>query len=154
MQRQILQAACRPGCPDATRAARISFQTTARAETCGDMRAADRNRTARVVADRLDGRLTQRHDVRQPALECASRCPASLHRQALALQRRMSGNSRIARHANTPRCGFRMRIPSRGCDARRALQPIFEHASHQAPRRATRTTPIRVAALAERSRAA
>ncbi|WP_175749035.1 hypothetical protein [Burkholderia pyrrocinia] len=118
------------------------------------MRAADRNRTARIVADRLDGRLTQRHDVRQPALECALRCPASLHRQALALRRRMPGSSRIARHANTPRRGFRMRIPSRGCDAHRALQPIFEHASRQAPRRATRTTPIRVAALAERSRAA
>ncbi|WP_175919541.1 hypothetical protein [Burkholderia pyrrocinia] len=118
------------------------------------MRAADRNRTARVVADRLDGRLPQRHDARQPALACVSRCPASLRRQALALQRRVSGNSRIAWHAHTPRRGFRMRIPSRGCDARRALQPIFEHASHQAPRRATHTTPIRVAALAERSRAA
>ncbi|GAU00137.1 MULTISPECIES: hypothetical protein [Burkholderia cepacia complex] len=47
-----------------------------------------------------------------------------------------------------------MRKPSRGCDARRTLQPVFEHPSHPAPRRATRTTPIRVAALAERSRAA
>ncbi len=154
MQRQVLQAACRPGCPDATRVARISFQTTARAGTCSDMRAADRNRTARVVADRLDGWLPQRHDALRPALACALHCPASLHRQALVLQRRAPGSSRIARHANTPRCDFRMRIPSRGCDARPTLQPVFEHASHQAPRRATRTTPIRVAALAERSRAA
>ncbi|WP_155420148.1 hypothetical protein [Burkholderia cepacia] len=44
--------------------------------------------------------------------------------------------------------------PSRGCDARRTLQPVFEHPSHPAPRRATRIIPIRAAALAERSRAA
>jgi len=118
------------------------------------MRAADRNRTACVVADRLDGCPPRRRDALRPALACALHFPASLHRQALALQRRAPGNSRIARRANTPRRGFRMRIPSRGYDARPTLQPVFEHASHQAPRRATRTTPIRVAALAERSRAA
>ncbi|WP_162631590.1 hypothetical protein [Burkholderia sp. JP2-270] len=100
------------------------------------MRAADRNRTARVVADRLDGRLPQQHDALQPAQVCASRCPASLHRQTLALPRRVPGSSRIGRHAHTPRRGFRMRIPSRGCDARLTLQPIFKHASHQAARRA------------------
>lgn len=53
MQRQALQAACRPGGPDAMRAARISFQTAARAGMLNVMRAVGRNRTARVVADRL-----------------------------------------------------------------------------------------------------
>ncbi|BAX59086.1 hypothetical protein BSFP_019050 [Burkholderia stabilis] len=118
------------------------------------MRAADRNRTARVAADRLDGCPPQRHDVLRPVSACASRCPASVRRQALAPQRRVPGSSRIARHAHAPQRGFRMQIPSRGCDARRTLQPVFEHPSHPAPRRATHTTPIRVAALAERSRAA
>ncbi|QVN17582.1 hypothetical protein [Burkholderia pyrrocinia] len=154
MQRQVLQAACRPGCPDALHTARISFQTAARAGTVGIMRAADRNRTACVVADRLDGCPPRRHEVLPPVLACASRCPASVRRQALARQRRMPGNSRIARHAHALQRGFRLRIPSRGCDARRTQQPVFEHTSHPAPRRATRTTPIRAAALAERSRAA
>ncbi|MBN3844210.1 hypothetical protein [Burkholderia sp. Ac-20349] len=154
MQRQVLQAACRPGCPDAMRAARISFQTAARAGMRGVMRAVDRNRTARVVADRLDGLSPRRHDALRHGLKDLSRCPASVHRQAVAPQRRAPGNSRIALHADAPRHGFRMHTPSRGCDARDTRQPVFEHTSHPAPRRATRTTPIRVAALAERARAA
>ncbi|VWD23788.1 hypothetical protein [Burkholderia lata] len=154
MQRQVLQAACRPGCPDAMRAARISFQTTARAGMLGVMRAVDRNRTARVVADRLDGLSLQRHDALRHGLTDLLHCSASVHRQALEAQRCVPVGGHITPHAHTPISGFRMRIPSRGCDARCTLQPVFEHTSHPAPRRATRTTPIRVAALAERARAA
>jgi len=154
MQRQVLQAACRPGCPDAMRAARISFQTAARAGMLGVMRAVDRNRTARVVADRLDGLSPQRHDALRHDLTDRSRCPASVHRRAATPQCRVPGNSRIALPAHARRHGFRLHTPSRGCDARYTLQPVFEHTSHPAPRRATRTTPIRVAALAERARAA
>ncbi|UXU87742.1 hypothetical protein [Burkholderia sp. S-53] len=118
------------------------------------MRAADRNRTARVVADRLDGCPPQRHDVLRLESACASHYPASVRRQALALQRRVPGRYRIRPCVHAVRHHVRMRKPSRGCDARRTLQPVFEHPSHPALRRATRTTPIRAAALAERSRAA
>ncbi|WP_175005027.1 hypothetical protein [Burkholderia lata] len=154
MQRQVLQAACRPGCPDAMRAARISFQTAARAKRLGVMRAVDRNRTARVVADRLDGLSPRRHDGLRHDLAYTPRRPASVYLQALAAQRRVPAGSHIAPHAHAPMSGFRMRTPSRGCDARCTLQPVFEHTSHPAPRRATRTTPIRVAALAKRAPAA
>ncbi|WP_193389171.1 hypothetical protein [Burkholderia pyrrocinia] len=154
MQRQVLQAGCRPGCPDAPHAARISFQTAARAGTVGVMRAADRNRTARVVADRLDGGSPQRHDAPRHESGCVSCRPASVPRQVVARQRRVPGHHRIRPCVHAVRHDVRMRKPSRGCDARRTLQPVFEHPSHPAPRRATRTTPIRVAALAERSRAA
>ncbi|MCA7905045.1 hypothetical protein LGM39_37375 [Burkholderia cepacia] len=154
MQRQVLQAACRPGCPDAMRAARISFQTAARAEVPRVMRAVDRNRTARVVADRLDGLSPRRHDAPRHGLTAPSRHPASVRRRAVAPRRRAPGNGCIALHARAPQHGFRMHTPSRGCDARCTLEPVFEHTSHPAPRRATRTTPIRVAALAERAHAA
>ncbi|MCA7919347.1 hypothetical protein NTJ56_17385 [Burkholderia contaminans] len=154
MQRQVLQAACRPGCPDAMRAARISFQTAARARMRDVMRAVDRNRTARVVADRLDGWPPQRHDAPRHDVTDLSRCPASERRRVVGQPRREPGNSRMAPPAHAHRHGFRMRTPSRGCDARCMLQPVFEHTSHPAPCRATRTTPIRVAALAERARAA
>ncbi|WP_179250056.1 MULTISPECIES: hypothetical protein [Burkholderia] len=154
MQRQVLQAACRPGGPDAMRAARISFQTAARAAMLGVMRAVDRNRTARVVADRLDGCWPQRHDARRHDLTDLSCCPASVRRQTLTAPRRVPVGSHIAPHTHAPQSSFRMHTPSRGCDARCTLQPVFEHTSHPAPRRATRTTPIRVAALAERAHAA
>ncbi|WP_175015370.1 hypothetical protein [Burkholderia lata] len=154
MQRQVLQAACRPGCPDAMRAARISFQTAARAGMLGVMRAVDRNRTARVVADRLDGLPPRRHDALRHDLTDLSCCPASVHRRARAVPRRVPVGSHIAPHTHAPQSRFRMHAPSRGCDARYTLQPLFEPTSHPAPRRATRTTPIRVAALAERARAA
>ncbi|WP_423380022.1 hypothetical protein [Burkholderia sp. LMG 32019] len=154
MQRQVLQAACRPGCPDAMRAARISFQTAARAEMPRVMRTVDRNRTAHVVADRLDGLSPRQHDALRHDLTDLSCCAASVQRRAVAPQRRAPGNNRIALPVHAPQHGFRMRTPSRGCDARCTLQPVFEHTSHPAPRRATRTTPIRVAALAERARAA
>nr|WP_256946704.1 MULTISPECIES: hypothetical protein [Burkholderia] len=154
MQRQVLQAACRPGGPDAMRAARISFQTAARAARLGVMRAVDRNRTACVVADRLDGCWPQRHDARRHDLTDLSCCPASVRRQTLTAPRRVPVGSHIAPHTHAPQSRFRMHTPSRGCDARCTLQPVFEHTSHPAPRRATRTTPIRVAALAERAHAA
>jgi hypothetical protein len=154
MQRQVLQAACRPGCPEAVRAARISFQTAARAEGLGVMRAVDRNRTAQVVADRLDGLSLPQHDAPRHDRAYASRCAASAHRQVHAAQQRVPVRSRVTPHAHAPQSGFRMHTPSRGCDARCTLQPVFEHTSHPALRRATRTTPIRVAALAERARAA
>ncbi|AOR68407.1 hypothetical protein BBJ41_13235 [Burkholderia stabilis] len=118
------------------------------------MRAADRNRTVRVVADRLDGVSPQRHGAQRPVSACAPRRPASVRRQASARRQHVPGNGRIAPPAHAQQHGFRMRIPSRGCDARRTQQPVFERTSHPAPRRATRTTPIRVAALAERARAA
>ncbi|KVK75614.1 hypothetical protein WS93_28600 [Burkholderia cepacia] len=120
----------------------------------GIVRAVDRNRTARVVADRLDGLSPRRHDARRQGLTAPSRGPSSERRRAVALPRHARGNGRIALHVHARRHGFRMRTPSRGCDACRTLQPVFEHTSHPAPRRATRTTPIRVAALAERARAA
>ncbi|MBZ5793201.1 hypothetical protein K8353_24040 [Burkholderia contaminans] len=118
------------------------------------MRTVDRNRTARVVADRLDGLSPQQHDALRHDLTDLSHYPASVQRRAVAPQRRAPGNSRIALPVHAPQHGFRMRTPSRGYDARCTLQPVFEHTSHPAPRRATRTTPIRVAALAERARAA
>ncbi|WP_165765629.1 hypothetical protein [Burkholderia puraquae] len=136
------------------RAARISFQTAAREEMLGVMRTVDRNRTARVVADRLDGLSLQRQDAPRHDLAYTSRRSASVRPQALAVQRRVPVGGHIALHAHAPQSSSRMRTPSRGCDARCTLQPVFEHTSHPAPRRATRTTPIRVAALAERARAA
>ncbi|WP_143329853.1 hypothetical protein [Burkholderia sp. AU31652] len=154
MQRQVLQAAWRPGDPDAMRAARISFQTAARAGMLNVMRAVGRNRTARVVADRLDGLPPQRHGALRHDSTDLSRCPASVRRQALTAQRRVPVGSHIAPHMHVPQSSFRMHTPSRGCDARCTLQPVFEHTSHPAPCRATRTTPIRVAALAERAHAA
>ncbi|WP_166896261.1 MULTISPECIES: hypothetical protein [unclassified Burkholderia] len=140
MQRQVLQAAWRPGGPDAMRAACISFQTAARAGMLGVMRAVDRNRTARVVADRLDGLPPQRHGALLHDLTDLSRCPASVRRQVVAPRHRVLGNSRIALPAHAHRHGFRMHTPSRGCDARCTLQPVFEHTSHR-PRAARPASP-------------
>ncbi|WP_322088539.1 hypothetical protein [Burkholderia sp. BCC1999] len=140
MQHQVLQAVCRPGSPDATRAARISFQTAVLAAMLGIMRAVDRNRTVCFVADRLDGLSPRRRDALRHDLMDPSRCPASVQQRAVAPQRRAPGNSRIALHVQAPRHGFPTRTPSRGCDACRTLQPVFEHTSHPAPRRATRIT--------------
>ncbi|HEF5873433.1 TPA: hypothetical protein SAY52_004088 [Burkholderia cenocepacia] len=140
MQRQILQAACRPGDPQVARAARISFQTAARATMHGAMRAIGRNRTARVVADRLDGVSPPPHDARRHAVADASRSPASVHRRARARRPRVPARDRIASCAPAVRHVFRTRTPSRGYDACRAPQPVFEHPSHPAPRRATRIT--------------
>ncbi|WP_157126767.1 hypothetical protein [Burkholderia metallica] len=154
MQRQVLQAACRPDGPDAMRATRISFQTAACAKRLDVVCAVDRNRTACVVADRLDGLLLQRRSALRHDSADSSRRPASVPRQARATPHRVPVGHRLARHARTCRPGWRMRTPSRGCDARCTLQPVFEHPSQPASRRATRTTPIRVAALAERARAA
>ncbi|MCA8494437.1 hypothetical protein OHZ10_16600 [Burkholderia arboris] len=140
MQRQVLQAACRPGNPDAMRAARISFQTAACPAMLGIMRAVDRNRTARLVADRLDGRSPQRLDALRHGLANPSRRPASVHRRAIAQPCRAPGRRRMKACAHAVRHDLRTRAPSRGCDACRARQPVFEHTSHPAPRRATRIT--------------
>ncbi|WP_175871682.1 hypothetical protein [Burkholderia sp. BCC0397] len=140
MQRRILQAACRPGDPEFTRAARISFQTAACATMHGVMRAVDRNRTARVVADRLDGVSPPPHDARRPAVAYPSRCPAAVHRQTIARRHRVPARHRIGSCAQAVRHDFRTRTPSRGYDACRMPQPVFEHPSRPAPRRATRIT--------------
>ncbi|MBR7893642.1 hypothetical protein [Burkholderia multivorans] len=60
MQRQVLQAACRPDDRDAPRGLRISFQTRMCAATHGTTRASGTNRTAIAIADRLDGLRAQR----------------------------------------------------------------------------------------------
>ncbi|WP_156814525.1 MULTISPECIES: hypothetical protein [Burkholderia] len=143
MQRQVLQAAWRPGGPDAMRAARISFQTAARAGMLGVMRAVDRNRTARVVADRLDGLPPQRHDAPRHDLTDLSRCSVSVRWRVVGQPRRAPGNGRIALQAYEPQHGTRMHTPSRGCDARCTLQPVFEHTSHRP--RAARPAPSRSA---------
>jgi hypothetical protein len=106
----------------------------------GIMRAVDRNRTAGIVADRLDGVSPQLHDARRHVIAYASRGPASVHRQTSAQQHRRPGRGRIGSYAHAVRHAFRRRAPSRGCDACRRLQPVFEHTSHPAPRRATRIT--------------
>ncbi|MBU9609375.1 hypothetical protein [Burkholderia multivorans] len=62
MQRQVLQAACRPNDRDAPRGLRISFQTRTCAATHGTTRASGTNRTAIAIADRLDGLRAQRFD--------------------------------------------------------------------------------------------
>ncbi|MET3817994.1 hypothetical protein ACVK00_002759 [Burkholderia sp. PvR073] len=154
MQRDVLQAACRPGDPDAPRAARISFQTDARTVVTGTVRAAGRNRTTPRVADRLDGSSNQRHDLSVRRSSRASRSRASVRAQAPAARHRAAAGNRIRPHARTVQPRFRTRTPSRGCDARRTPHPVFTRASHPAPRRATRATLIRPATLAERSRAA
>ncbi|PFH27872.1 hypothetical protein BX604_1618 [Burkholderia sp. JKS000303] len=154
MQRQVLQAVCRPGHPDALRAVRISFQTVSRAVMSGIARAADRNRTAHGVADRLDGLSHARHDVPDSARLRASRRPALPHRHACTSWHRTRAGQRIASRASAVRPRFRMRTPSRGCDACRTQQPVSDRVSHPAPRRATRAIPIRPATLAERARAA
>ncbi|MCA8108949.1 hypothetical protein SB394_16055 [Burkholderia sp. BCCIQ04A] len=140
MQRQILQAACRPGDPEVKRAARISFQTAARATLRGVMRALGRNRTARVVADRLDGVSAPSHDARRHAVTDPSRDAAAVHRHTLARRRRVPARHRIEPCSPAVRHDFRTRTPSRGYDAGRMHQPVFEHPSHPAPCRATRIT--------------
>jgi len=154
MQRDALQAACRPGCPDAPRAARISFQTDARTVTCNTVRAAGRNRTTRRIADRLDGSSHARHDLPVRASPRAPRCPASVRRQVLAARHRTPAGHRVRPYARTAQSRFRTRTPSRGCDACRTLHPVFDRASHPAPCRATRAILPRPATLAERVRAA
>jgi len=154
MQRDVLQAVCRPGAPDAPRAARISFQTAARAVTCDTMRAADRNRTTPRIANRLDGVSHARRGLPVRMVSPASRCPASVRRQARAARQRTPGRHRLEALARTVQPRFRTRTPSRGCDACRTLHPVFDRASHPAPRRAAHATLIRPATLAERARAA
>ncbi|MCA7955278.1 hypothetical protein LGM43_33990 [Burkholderia seminalis] len=140
MQRRILQAVCRPGGPDVARATRISFQTAARAAMLGIMRAVDRNRTARVVADRLDNVLPQPRGVPPHGSAGTSRGAAAARRHAIARQQRTPARRRPGAGARAMRHAFRRRTPSRGYDARRGMQPVFEHTSHPAPRRATRIT--------------
>ncbi|EPS1225888.1 MULTISPECIES: hypothetical protein [Burkholderia] len=140
MQRQILQAACRPDDPEVTRAARISFQTAACATTYGVMRAVGGNRTARAIADRLDGVSTSLHDERRRVVAYPSRGPAAVHRQACAQRHRAPARHRIGSCAPAVRRTFRTGTPSRGYDACRIPQPVFEHPSHPAPCRATRIT--------------
>ncbi|WP_309288343.1 hypothetical protein [Burkholderia sp.] len=106
----------------------------------GIMRAVDRNRTARVVADRLDGVSPQRRDALRHGSANPSRCPASVHRHAIARPCRARSRHRMKACAHAVRHDIRTRTPSRGCDAGRTLQPVFEHTSHPAPRRATRIT--------------
>ncbi|WP_185658247.1 hypothetical protein [Burkholderia sp. Bp8992] len=137
MQRQVLQDVCRPGPPDAARAARISFQTAARATLHDGMRAVDGNRTARIVADRLDGLPPRQHDAPRHAVAYPSRRRASVRRQAPATRHPAPACRRIESCARAVRHDFRTPIPSRGCDAGRMQQPVFEHTSHPAPRRAT-----------------
>jgi len=140
MQRRILQAVCRPGGPDVTRAARISFQTAAPAATLGIMRAVDRNRTARVAADRLDNVSPQPHDASRYGSADTSPGAASVRRHAIARQHRTPARHRLGARTRAVRHACRRRTPSRGCDARRGMQPVFEYTSHPAPRRATRIT--------------
>jgi len=154
MQRDVLQAACRPGVPDAPRAARISFQTDARMVATGTVRAAARNRTMQRMADRLDGSSNERSDLPVRGSMRPSRGPASVRAQAPAARHCAAVGNRIGPHARTVPPRFRTRTPSRGCDAYRTPHAVFTRASHPAPRRATRATLIRPATLAERSRAA
>ena len=137
MPRRILQATCRPGNPEVARAVRISFQTAARATMHGVMRAVGRNRTARVVADRLDGVSPPPHDARRPAVAYPSRCAAAVPRQTIATRHRVPARHRVGSCAHAVRHDFRTRKPSRGYDACRVPQPVFEYPSHPAPRRAT-----------------
>jgi len=154
MQRDVLQAACRPGGPDAPRAARISFQTDAQMVATGTVRADGRNRTTQRVADRLDGQSNERSDLPVRRSPRASRRPASVCAQAPAACHRAAAGNRIGPYARTLPPRFPTRTPSRGCDACRTPHPVFTRASHPAPRRATRATLIRPATRAERSRAA
>ncbi|KGC09078.1 hypothetical protein DM43_6355 [Burkholderia cepacia] len=140
MQRRILQAACRPGDHEVARAARISFQTTAHATMLGIMRAVGRNRTARVVVDRLDGESAPLHDARWRAVAYASRYPVAVRGQTIARRYRVPARHRIESRAQAVRHDFRARAPSRGYDACRVPPPVFEHPSHPAPCRATRIT--------------
>ncbi|WP_157768616.1 hypothetical protein [Burkholderia ambifaria] len=153
MQRDVLQAACRPGRPDAPRAARISFQTDAQMVATGTVRAAGRNRTTPRVADRLDGLSNERLDLAGRRSTRASRSLDSVRAQAPAARHRAAAGNRIRSYARTVQPRFGTRTPSRGCDACRTPHPVFTRASHPAPRRATRATRIRPATLAERSRA-
>jgi len=140
MQRQRLHAACRPDDPAVARAVRISFQTTARATMHGVMRAVGRNRTARVVADRLDGVSPPPHDARRRAVADLSRCAAAVHRQTVARRHRVRARHRIGSYAHTVRHDVPTRTPSRGYDACHVLKPVFAYPSHPAPRHATRIT--------------
>ncbi|WP_321803190.1 hypothetical protein [Burkholderia sp. BCC1988] len=154
MQRDVLQAACRPDCPDAPRAARISFQTGALAVTCNTVRAAGRNRTTPRIADRLNGSSHARLDRPIHASSRASRHAASVRRQASAIRDRAPFGSRSEPYAHPGQSRFRTRIPSRGYDACRTLHPVFDRALHPAPCRATRAIPTRPTTLVERVRAA
>ncbi|WP_155639197.1 hypothetical protein [Burkholderia territorii] len=154
MQRDVLQAACRPGCPDAPRAARISFQTDARTVTCNTVRAAGRNRTTSHIADRLDGSSHARLGVPMCASPRASRCAASVHAQVRATRRRVPARDRMRPYPRTVQSRFRARTPSRGCDACSIQRAVFDRASHPAPCHAMRAILTRPATLTERVRAA
>ncbi|RQR30417.1 hypothetical protein DIE22_24060 [Burkholderia sp. Bp9142] len=102
----------------------------------------------------MDGASRERHDLPVRVSPRASRGPASVRPQAPAARRRAPAGHRIGPDARTVQPRFPTRAPSRGCDACRTLHPVFDRASHPAPRRATRAIPTRPATLAERVRAA
>ena len=155
MQRDVLQAACRPASPDAPRTARISFQTQAPTFTCRTMYATGRNRTTHDVADRSDGLSRAQRVLRIRPSPRGFGCPASVHPQACAARDRASFSSVFAPHAQPVQSRFDTRTPSRECDVRRLLHPVFDRASqHPAARRAMRAIPTHPATLAERARAA
>lgn len=121
MQRQVLQAACRPDDRDAPRGLRISFQTRTCTAAHGTTRASGANRTAIAIADRLDGLRAQRFD----GSRAVSRARVAAHGNGAspgdrALHARCRSSLRDAAHAcrarRTP-CGVTVararRLPSR-----------------------------------------
>ncbi|WP_254223572.1 hypothetical protein [Burkholderia multivorans] len=126
MQRQVLQAACRPDDRDAPRGLRISFQTRMCTAAHGTTRASGTNRTAIAIADRLDGLRAQRFG----GSRAVSRARVVAHGKGASpgdrsLHVRRHSTLRDAAHGV-----LRAASPSRGRDARR---PALPAAARRAP---------------------
>ncbi|MCO8613941.1 hypothetical protein KGP92_27050 [Burkholderia multivorans] len=134
MQRQVLQAACRPDDRDAPRGLRISFQTRMCAATYGTTRASGANRTTMAIADRLDGLRAQRFD----GSHAVSRARVAVHGNGASpgdcsLHMRRHSMLRDAEHAcrarRTPCCvtvARARRLPSRPARCRPTRPDILK----------------------------
>ncbi|MBU9454969.1 hypothetical protein [Burkholderia multivorans] len=135
MQRQVLQAACRPDDWDAPRGLRISFQTRMRAATHGTTRASGANRTAMAIADRLDGLRAQRFD----GARAVSRARVVAHGNGASPGDR---SLHVRRHST-------LRDAAHACRARRTPCGATVARARRSPSRLARCRPTRPHILKE-----
>ncbi|WP_081065695.1 hypothetical protein [Burkholderia multivorans] len=135
MQRQVLQAACRPDDRDAPRGLRISFQTRMCTATHGTTRASGANRTAIAIADRLDGLRAQRFD----GARAVSRARVAAHGNGASPGDR---SLHVRRHSA-------LRVAAHTCRARRTACSVTVARARRLPSRLTRCRPTRPDILKE-----
>ncbi|WP_176158448.1 hypothetical protein [Burkholderia multivorans] len=135
MQRQVLQAACRPNDRDAPRGLRISFQTRTCTATHAMTRAPGANRTAMAIADRLDGLRTQRFD----GSRAVSRARVAAHGNGASPGDR---SLHVRRHST-------LREAAHTCRARRTACSVTVARARRSPSRLARCRPTRPDILKE-----